>query len=117
MSLTGAAGGQRQPPRVQQRELVCIRAPRACQWMALTNPEQLRSGGSLCLDEQRWIAKPAEERRAAAPTPEATPTRTFQAVSRERDRVSVRSSSTRRLQWFNEPVTPVAERSDGAIVR
>ena len=46
---------------------------------------------------------------------EATPTRTFQAVSRERDRV--RSSSTRRLQWFNEPVTPVAERSDGAIVR
>ncbi|EOD39874.1 hypothetical protein EMIHUDRAFT_108849 [Emiliania huxleyi CCMP1516] len=40
-----------QPPWVQQRELVCIRAPRACRWMALTRPEQLRSGGSLCLDE------------------------------------------------------------------
>ena len=46
---------------------------------------------------------------------EATPTRTFQAVSRERDRV--RSSSTRCLQWLKQPVTPVAERSDGAIVR
>ena len=23
----------------------------------MTRPEQLRSGGSLCLDEQRWIAK------------------------------------------------------------
>ena len=66
---TGAAGGRRQPPWVQQRDLVCIRAPRACRWVALTRPEQLRSGGSLCLDEQRWIAKPAEERRAAAPTP------------------------------------------------
>ena len=64
--------------------------------------------------------KSAERRRRLR---ETTPTRTSQAVSRaERDRVrsspsGARPRATRRLQWLTEPVTPVAERSDGAIVR